>query len=205
MTEHNILTDPDLHEPKGIAAASAETFYTADGAGSGSWKKLYLQGSEVDSNALPAQNIGVGLGARTYLMNDTAGVGTTSVNRTPSKTDVWNGTTHAFNFSSGGYSLGDTALLTLKVDINSSATGREIVFGFECGIGAVPEVKEINRIYTTIVGNVNDYVVTHQLTMQNTNMLNNTCKFFVYSDGAGDTCLVKDFTTTMLLRNPVAV
>jgi hypothetical protein len=37
MAEHNTLTDPELHEPKGISTALAGTVYEADGAGSGSW------------------------------------------------------------------------------------------------------------------------------------------------------------------------
>ena len=205
MTEHNILTDPNLHEPKGVSAASVETVYIADGLGSGNWKKLYLQGSEVDSNSLPAQALGVGLGAKTYLLNDTAGAGTTSVNRVPGKTDVWNSATNTFGFSSAGYVLGDTALLSLKVDINSSAIGREIVFGIEMGIGGSSVIEEKSRIYTTLIGNINNYVVDYIIPLQDTNILNNPCKFFAYSDGAGDTCTVKEFTSTFLLRNPVAV
>ena len=38
MVEHNTLTDPDLHEPKGVAAASAGQTHIADGAGSGAWE-----------------------------------------------------------------------------------------------------------------------------------------------------------------------
>jgi len=34
---HASITDPYLHEPKGAAAASANTVYHADGAGSGTW------------------------------------------------------------------------------------------------------------------------------------------------------------------------
>lgn len=36
---HSTLTDPYLHEPKGIASASAGKVYIANGAGSGSWTK----------------------------------------------------------------------------------------------------------------------------------------------------------------------
>jgi len=43
-TEHNIITDPNIHEPKGVAAASANTLYIADGAGSGSWVKANPHG-----------------------------------------------------------------------------------------------------------------------------------------------------------------
>lgn len=35
---HSTLTDPYLHEPKGVAAASSGTVYVANGAGSGSWR-----------------------------------------------------------------------------------------------------------------------------------------------------------------------
>jgi hypothetical protein len=35
--QHNTITDPEIHEPKGVAAASSGTVYKADGTGSGSW------------------------------------------------------------------------------------------------------------------------------------------------------------------------
>ena len=36
--QHNAITDPDIHEPKGIAAATAGKVYVSDGASSGDWK-----------------------------------------------------------------------------------------------------------------------------------------------------------------------
>jgi len=39
MALHSDLTGADLHEPKGVAGASADTVYVADGAGSGTWQK----------------------------------------------------------------------------------------------------------------------------------------------------------------------
>jgi len=38
--EHNVLTGVSLHEPKGVAAASANEVYVADGAASGSHKQI---------------------------------------------------------------------------------------------------------------------------------------------------------------------
>lgn len=35
---HSSLTDPYLHEPKGVAAASSGNVYVANGSGSGTWK-----------------------------------------------------------------------------------------------------------------------------------------------------------------------
>lgn len=40
MAVHANLTGANLHEPKGVASASADTVYVADGAGSGTWKKV---------------------------------------------------------------------------------------------------------------------------------------------------------------------
>ena len=35
--QHSSLTDPNLHEPKGIATASANQLYLSNGSGSGTW------------------------------------------------------------------------------------------------------------------------------------------------------------------------
>ena len=37
MPDHASLTDPELHEPKGVASASLGKVYRADGSGSGAW------------------------------------------------------------------------------------------------------------------------------------------------------------------------
>lgn len=39
-TEHKNITDPNIHEPKGVAAASDGQVYVADGAGSGDWRYI---------------------------------------------------------------------------------------------------------------------------------------------------------------------
>lgn len=47
MPSHSALTGSDLHEPKGVAAATSGQVYAANGAGSGTWKKV--TSSEIDS------------------------------------------------------------------------------------------------------------------------------------------------------------
>ena len=37
---HSTLTDPYLHEPKGVASAASGEVYIADGAGTGAWTQL---------------------------------------------------------------------------------------------------------------------------------------------------------------------
>jgi len=36
--QHNVITDPDLHEPKGIASATSGKVYISNGSGSGTWE-----------------------------------------------------------------------------------------------------------------------------------------------------------------------
>lgn len=48
---HASLTGSSLHEPKGVAAATSNTVYVADGAGSGVWEKL--PSAALGSNANP--------------------------------------------------------------------------------------------------------------------------------------------------------
>ena len=38
--EHDSITDPEIHEPKGISTAAVDTVYVADGAGSGAWMPM---------------------------------------------------------------------------------------------------------------------------------------------------------------------
>lgn len=38
--QHSALTDPNLHEPKGVSTAAANQVYVANGSGSGTWKDL---------------------------------------------------------------------------------------------------------------------------------------------------------------------
>lgn len=49
--QHNLITGSDLHEPKGVSAASNKTVYVANGSGSGAWSTL-----ATDSLALPKGN-----------------------------------------------------------------------------------------------------------------------------------------------------
>lgn len=42
-TYHKDLTDPQLHEPKGVSSAESGTTYIADGNGSGAWSKMRLK------------------------------------------------------------------------------------------------------------------------------------------------------------------
>lgn len=54
--EHKNITDPNIHEPKGITGAADGEVYIADGAGSGSWSplpKIYISGSVTVTSGIP--------------------------------------------------------------------------------------------------------------------------------------------------------
>ena len=40
--QHSTLTDPNIHEPKGVASATANRVYMSNGSGSGSWTGVNL-------------------------------------------------------------------------------------------------------------------------------------------------------------------
>lgn len=55
---HASMAGADLHEPKGVAAATANKVYVSDGAGSGSWLKLPALGLDTVTNfSINRQNI----------------------------------------------------------------------------------------------------------------------------------------------------
>lgn len=63
--QHNIITDPDIHEPKGVASATSGTVYKADGTGSGNW--VYpLTGIDTALNGQVFESDGSGSGSWKY-------------------------------------------------------------------------------------------------------------------------------------------
>lgn len=65
--EHKNIVDPNIHEPKGAATAAADTVYTADGAGTGTWK---ARNSQVFLTAYLSQ---IGTAQTYYTVSPVAG------------------------------------------------------------------------------------------------------------------------------------
>ncbi len=55
--EHSAIPDANLHEPKGASTAVVDSFYVANGAGSGSWKRRIYKYTVVWSPAAVSSNI----------------------------------------------------------------------------------------------------------------------------------------------------
>ena len=91
---HSALTDPYLHEPKGVATATAGRHYHADGAGSGAWEKIQGWGQYQDSSTTVGTPVfNTSTGVRTKYLNNGAGL---TVEYLPSDATVplWDVTTN---------------------------------------------------------------------------------------------------------------
>lgn len=53
--QHVAIADPDIHEPKGVAAATANKVYISDGAGSGAWTTFSRYGELYITSGATAQ------------------------------------------------------------------------------------------------------------------------------------------------------
>ena len=63
---HATLTDPELHEPKGIAAAASGQVYIANGAGGGTWANP-TDGGQTEHISIQNANFGKGATAPTQV------------------------------------------------------------------------------------------------------------------------------------------
>ena len=122
MPEHSVLTDPNIHEPKGISGAAANTVYVANGSGSGVWTNAPVSGwwdynDGSGSIALPA-------GVWTTLTNDGAGANTVNTYALPGAGSVWNTGTNRFDLSN--LSLGDTVDVRFQVSVTTASSNTAI-------------------------------------------------------------------------------
>lgn len=66
--EHRNIADPEIHEPKGVSTAAANTTYVASGSGSGTWTKIPVQGLSGIAGAGIANQIPVSNGAGGFYL-----------------------------------------------------------------------------------------------------------------------------------------
>lgn len=53
--EHSVITDPEIHEPKGASSAATDTVYVSNGAGSGAWQLIGVD--QLDPAEFPIANM----------------------------------------------------------------------------------------------------------------------------------------------------
>lgn len=125
---HANLSGNDLHEPKGVASAAANTVYKANGAGSGTWDKLAqadLDFSDKTQNKFGWNDISDGLytvgsprsisaSTRTLITNNGAAAQTD----TTRLGTLWNTTTNALQIND----LNASYMLRINAVVKTTAT-----------------------------------------------------------------------------------
>lgn len=119
---HNTLTDPYLHEPKGVSTATAGDVYVADGAGSGAWTPAhnYINGYLAFDSATPA-----------YSHSITTSYTALDPTFTIAVSELWSGT--ASPNARLIYTGTDTSVAALAFTLNlknNSGTNRDVEIAF---------------------------------------------------------------------------
>jgi len=202
--EHSSLGAGEIHEPKGISTATVDEVYVADGAGSGAWKTTYVSGSEDFADTASALSMGIGYANRVFLDNNGLGTGTTSANRLPGKTAIYDTASGVFDFDGAGYGIGDQLIIRVDCDITTSATNREITIGADLAIGsaAAYTFRPYQKNFKT-AGTYNNTIVYLIFDIGNVSTHTFPAKLFAYSDGSGDSINLNGFRIFAQPRNPV--
>lgn len=193
-TQHSVITDPQIHEPKGMSTAAVDTVYVADGAGSGSFQSVSdFSGNgwstfEDDGGTLTVSTT-ASLG--TLVTNTTLGAGTDETHAPADATSSWwDSSANKFKPTNAGdvytleicFEIAATSSFVygvLEADVNSTIVG-DIVFPSTRGVG------EIFKLHLPLIADAS--MVTNGLALR------------VYKDTGGSSVLVLDNVTIDVIR-----
>lgn len=141
--EHVSITDPEIHEPKGISGASQGQVYVADGAGSGNWKEYLPQGWALYHDSGAAQALSTtaakitidGSGAdndETHLPTEIRGSGS-----------LWSTADNKIT----PIAEGDSYLCSLDFNVTVSSTASYLIFELDVGGGASPSNVLVTQVF----------------------------------------------------------
>lgn len=196
MAQHKNLPNSELHEPKDINTATADTVYVADGAGSGDWKSAYTTGWEVYEDVTTGSSaIALTLASTFYdLTNDGAGSGTNTTYRLPGFSAIWDTTNNQFEWSDAGMAVGDTVDIEIDTTVTVDSTSQEIQMNLDMAHGTGSEYSI--PLTVTLLKSATGYRVIGRATivMKNSTDLTNPAKVSMSSDSTGDTVVVNTIT-----------
>lgn len=202
--EHNAIGAGEIHEPKGITAATVNEVYVADGASSGAWKNIYLQGWEDQQDtATTGTPISVpGTSTYVYMTNNGLGTYTEEGYILPGRTSAWNTTSNQFEWNTSGIVLGDTCDIRVDIYVTTTAANQTVDVDLEMGIGsgANYDLEFIHAQYKT--AGVQHMVLPLSFYLGNTATLNFPAKLKIKSDAAA-TLVVNGWYLRTVPRNPI--
>lgn len=118
--DHDTLTDPELHEPKGIAVAVADSVLVANGAGSGTW---VLHSAFADPDIHEPKDVAGANSGEVYIA-DGAGSGGWSTPTVPILTAIFTSTDQTITAAGQlilAHGLSGTPLIIIPVLVNQVA------------------------------------------------------------------------------------
>ena len=153
MPEHKDITDPNIHEVKGAAAATAGQILTATGASTATFQTPTFSRMKIgwwDYNDLATQTTPIALttpGTKYDMTNDKAGPNTQIGFGLSGVTQTWNSTTNRLDFTQ--LSIGDTCELRADVTVTTTNANTAVNMDIEFATGTggafvVPVVASIN-------------------------------------------------------------
>ena len=148
MVEHVNIPDSELHESKGIAGATANTFYVANGSGSGTFKsttELVRMGVwDYNDSATSGTPISLTpINTDIVMTNNGAGAFTNKTYALSDIPDVWDTTTNRFDFT--GFNLGDVVDMRLDLTVTTTAANTETQLKINLAIGGSPYTLVIDH------------------------------------------------------------
>lgn len=199
--QHRLITDPNIHEPKGITSASSNEVYVADGSGSGTWRTVYTQGFEDYEDNAAAQSLTSG--SWVDLTNDGLGTNTLTTYRLPGYSAIWSTANNQFDWSGAGLALGDTVDIRFDVTFTTSVNNDLVALRMDLAHGDAAEYNlEVFRNQFKTAGSYRTTVYT-SVYMGNSVTLNNPAKVAAFADSTGDTCNVHGWYVRVIPRSPV--
>ena len=198
LINHVDISDPDLHESKGVASAVIGTVSVADGLGSAEHRKLVASdiagGTEqgiYDYNDLTTATTPISLvlaDTQYELTNDGAGPNTNKTYALPSLPDLWNVTTDRFEFNGGAkLSLGDTVDIRFDLEVTTTGANTAINLVLELGTDGTPyEISLIPEQNFKAAGTFK-LIRWMGIYMGDTNTLMNKGRVLMSSDSTGTT------------------
>jgi len=142
--EHVNITDPNIHEPKGVAAAAAGTAYVANGSGSGAWRNV-SKGEYACMHCTSTATTGI---TTAFLPLNTASVGGTvtwveNIASSGITTDT----------ASGYMQVAEAGVFELNLNVSFLASTNPSTFtftiGVDSGLGIVEQSTSVQAILAT--------------------------------------------------------
>lgn len=181
-TQHSSLTGADLHEPKGVDAASVDTVYFADGSGSGSWVPVPdYSGWASFTDTGTAQVISASTSLGTLVTND-KNTSVETYDPVDGITSLWDSTSNKFK----PVALGDIYQVQVNFDMSAVASFSYGVLEIHNGSGVIG-----SHTFTNPQGVGQSYCISCLVPVDST-LLSNGATFNIYKDSGGATLEIEN-------------